>query len=115
MNTTLVVGAFFVAVLMLELARGRFLQPSATADDRVVEIFSTLAVPLVVVPAIVVSAFFLLDWWAPESRGAWADLPVWAMVLILLIGDDMTQYWWHRLSHSVPFLFNFHRAHHEGR
>lgn len=115
MNTTLVVGAFFIALLLLELARGRFLQARASADDRVVEVFSTLVVPLAVVPAIVVSTFFLLDRMAPESRGAWADLPVWAMVVILLIGDDMTQYWWHRLSHSVPFLFNFHRAHHEGR
>lgn len=51
----------------------------------------------------------------PDYRGAWANLPMWAMVFILLVGDDMTQYWWHRLSHSVPFLFDFHRAHHEPR
>lgn len=34
---------------------------------------------------------------------------------MLLIGDDMMQYWWHRLAHTQPFLFNFHRAHHEPR
>jgi sterol desaturase/sphingolipid hydroxylase (fatty acid hydroxylase superfamily) len=29
----------------------------------------------------------------------------------LLIGDDMTQYWWHRLSHT-PLMWPLHRAHH---
>jgi sterol desaturase/sphingolipid hydroxylase (fatty acid hydroxylase superfamily) len=47
----------------------------------------------------------------PESRGAWAHLPWWAMTAILLVGDDMTQYWWHRVSHT-PLLWPLHRAHH---
>ena len=100
---------------MIEIARGRFFKPAATTDDRVVEVVNTLAVPLLVVPAIFALTFLGMGVIAPDARGAWADLPVWAMLLILLVGDDMTQYWWHRLSHSVPFLFNFHRAHHEPR
>ncbi len=24
----------------------------------------------------------------------------------------MMQYWWHRLSHTVPWLYNLHRPHH---
>jgi sterol desaturase/sphingolipid hydroxylase (fatty acid hydroxylase superfamily) len=38
-------------------------------------------------------------------------MPAWAMFAILLVGDDMTQYWWHRLSHS-SWLYPLHRAHH---
>ena len=30
---------------------------------------------------------------------------------LLLLGDDMLQYWWHRLSHS-PAFWPLHRAHH---
>jgi sterol desaturase/sphingolipid hydroxylase (fatty acid hydroxylase superfamily) len=47
----------------------------------------------------------------PEQRDAWASLPWWAMTAILLVGDDMTQYWWHRVSHT-PLLWPLHRAHH---
>jgi sterol desaturase/sphingolipid hydroxylase (fatty acid hydroxylase superfamily) len=33
------------------------------------------------------------------------------MVGLLLIADDLSQYWWHRVSHS-PLLWPLHRAHH---
>ncbi len=115
MNSTVVIAIMFGSLILLELLRGRFQKLTATVDDRVVEVVSTLSVPLLVVPAIVFTTFAGMNAFVPEWRGAWADLPVWMMVLILLVGDDMTQYWWHRLSHSVPFLFNFHRAHHEPR
>jgi sterol desaturase/sphingolipid hydroxylase (fatty acid hydroxylase superfamily) len=36
------------------------------------------------------------------------------MVGVLLIADDLTQYWWHRLSHS-PLLWPMHRAHHSAQ
>lgn len=115
MNSTVIVALMFGGLLLLEFSRGRLKKMTATVDDRVVEVVSTLSVPLLVVPTIVFAAFALMGWLVPDWRGAWGHLPVWAMLLILLIGDDMTQYWWHRLSHAVPFLFNFHRAHHEPR
>ncbi len=33
-------------------------------------------------------------------------------VLIIAIADDLTQYWYHRLHHEVPWLWRFHRTHH---
>ncbi len=63
--------------------------------------------------AILVSAKLGL-WLVPQWQGALAHLPAWAMVAILLVGDDMTQYWWHRLSHS-PLLWPLHRAHHSAQ
>jgi sterol desaturase/sphingolipid hydroxylase (fatty acid hydroxylase superfamily) len=36
------------------------------------------------------------------------------MVAILLVGDDFTQYLWHRASHT-PLLWPLHRAHHTAR
>jgi sterol desaturase/sphingolipid hydroxylase (fatty acid hydroxylase superfamily) len=36
---------------------------------------------------------------------------VWG-ALIIAIADDLTQYWYHRLHHEVPFLWRFHRTHH---
>jgi sterol desaturase/sphingolipid hydroxylase (fatty acid hydroxylase superfamily) len=53
----------------------------------------------------------LCQWLAPDLQNALADWPWWAMFGVLLVGDDMTQYWWHRLSHT-PALWPLHRAHH---
>jgi sterol desaturase/sphingolipid hydroxylase (fatty acid hydroxylase superfamily) len=33
-------------------------------------------------------------------------------VLILCIADDLTQYWYHRMHHEIPWLWRFHRTHH---
>jgi sterol desaturase/sphingolipid hydroxylase (fatty acid hydroxylase superfamily) len=33
-------------------------------------------------------------------------------VLILCIADDLTQYWYHRVHHEIPWLWRFHRTHH---
>ncbi len=115
MNSTAIVATMFGSLLLVELIWGRLRKSTATIDDRIVEVFNTLSVPLLVVPAVVFASFGLMSWLAPEAKGSWSDLPIWAMILILLVGDDMMQYWWHRLSHAVPFLFNFHRAHHEPR
>ena len=50
--------------------------------------------------------FGLLHWLsAPE----WLR---WALALLLL---DAWTYWWHRLSHIVPFFWRFHRLHHSDR
>ena len=33
------------------------------------------------------------------------------MLPVLLLADDLTQYWWHRLSHT-SIMWPLHRAHH---
>jgi sterol desaturase/sphingolipid hydroxylase (fatty acid hydroxylase superfamily) len=50
-------------------------------------------------------------WLLPEARDAWAHWPWYAMVATLLVADDLTQYWWHRLSHT-SVMWPLHRAHH---
>ena len=66
---------------------------------------------LVTQPLAILATAKLGAWLAPGYQGVLAGLPVWATIAILLVGDDMTQYWWHRLSHS-PMLWPLHRAHH---
>jgi sterol desaturase/sphingolipid hydroxylase (fatty acid hydroxylase superfamily) len=50
----------------------------------------------------------------PASEGWLAWLPAPEMFCILLIADDLTQYGWHRLSHT-SWLYPLHRAHHSAR
>jgi sterol desaturase/sphingolipid hydroxylase (fatty acid hydroxylase superfamily) len=84
---------------------------NASADDTKLELFMFLSLIAISQPLAFLISSQLCSWLIPEMRNAWADLPWWAMVGILLLGDDLTQYWWHRLSHS-PLMWPLHRAHH---
>lgn len=48
----------------------------------------------------------------PGLQGNFAFVPFWWGFLILCVADDLTQYWYHRLHHEIPFLWRFHRTHH---
>ncbi len=87
---------------------------TATANDTKLELYMFVSLLAISQPLALLGSNALCAWLMPEMRGAWAHLPVWAMVGILLIGDDMTQYWWHRLSHS-PLMWPLHRAHHSAQ
>ncbi len=41
-----------------------------------------------------------------------AALPPWASIALTMLALDLWTYWWHRLNHTVNFLWRFHRAHH---
>ncbi len=41
-----------------------------------------------------------------------AALPLWARVLAGLVAGEVGYYWGHRLSHEIPFLWDFHSIHH---
>ncbi len=86
----------------------------ADANDTKLELLMAVSLMAITQPlAILLTGKFGI-WLAPQWQGALAHIPAWAMVGILLVGDDMTQYWWHRLSHS-PLLWPLHRAHHSAQ
>ena len=84
---------------------------NATANDTKLELFMFLSLLAITQPLAILVTGKLGAWLAPEYKNALADWPWWAMIGLLLLVDDMTQYWWHRLSHS-PLLWPLHRAHH---
>ena len=94
-----------------EYASGRYKDFHATPDDGKLELFMFVSLVAFTQPFIFFVTAKAGDLWFPQLHNAWADLPWWAMAGILLVGDDMTQYWWHRLSHT-PLLWPLHRAHH---
>lgn len=111
----LVIPAIFAGFALLEIIVGRFSQTGRVSTrDAVIETVSTLTIILLTVPAIFAIAPLLVEWVRPGSEGALSALPWWVMLAILLIGDDMTQYWWHRANHNVSWLYSLHRAHHSG-
>jgi len=106
----LAVTGIFLGFGLAEVLMGRFFAPEAGREDDRLDVAVGLMFPMVS-GFVFASARALCGWLIPEWRDAWADWPVWAMVGTLLIADDLTQYWWHRLSHT-SVMWPLHRAHH---
>ncbi len=86
----------------------------ANANDTWLEGLMFLSLIAVAQPVAFLGADRLCAWLVPGLRNTWSGLPWWAMVGIFLVADDMTQYWWHRFSHT-PLLWPLHRAHHSAK
>lgn len=108
-------NAILVLIILVfagaELASGRHKQFKATPDDGKLELLMFVLLVALVQPLIFAVMGKAGTMFFPEYRDALASLPWWAMFGILLVGDDLTQYWWHRISHT-PLLWPLHRAHH---
>ncbi len=87
---------------------------SANANDTKLEALMFISLLAISQPLAILGTAKLGLWLAPEYQGVLSHLPWYAMVLLLLLGDDLTQYWWHRLSHS-QLLWPLHRAHHSAQ
>lgn len=109
----IVIPAIFFAFALAEIAQHSFFRQNAERpEDKWVEIITGLVLLAATQPAVLFSAAWLADQISPPSQNMLLGTPLWLGILLLLFFDDMMQYWWHRLSHSVPFLYGLHRAHH---
>ncbi|TAM42837.1 MAG: fatty acid hydroxylase family protein [Burkholderiaceae bacterium] len=108
-------NVILVAVMLtfagIELMSASHKRYHATADDGKLELFMFLSLLAILQPVIFAVTGKLAHLWLPAYHGALADWPWWLMFAVLLVGDDLTQYWWHRVSHT-PLLWPLHRAHH---
>ncbi len=111
----LIVPGIFLCFALLEMLRSNFWhKPNQTRADAWVEVVGSVVLLAVTQPAILLMAYALMALVVPDAAGSWAGLPILAQVALFLVFDDMMQYWWHRASHSFPWLYNLHRAHHSG-
>ena len=92
---------------------GFFRKPGQRRKDAIVEAISSFVLIGFTQPFILLAAGLLTAQLLPDSQGALAGLPILAQVGLLLVFDDMTQYWWHRASHNVKWLYDLHRPHHD--
>ena len=103
--------ALFAGFALIELKRRRFFSPNASREDNRLDAAAAILLPGFIVPLILLACEFLGRSFFPEQRNALANWPLWAMIITLLLADDLTQYLWHRLSHT-SWMWPFHRAHH---
>ncbi|MFT4635107.1 MAG: sterol desaturase/sphingolipid hydroxylase (fatty acid hydroxylase superfamily) [Arenicella sp.] len=112
-SEALAILLIFIGFIVLEIIFTRFFaKPQQTKDDAIVEVAGTLMLTLVTQPLVLLGGFTLASLVAPGSQDmltSWHFLSVFGLFLIF---DDMSQYWWHRISHMVPWLYKLHRPHH---
>ncbi|MBL0171018.1 MAG: sterol desaturase family protein [Gemmatimonadaceae bacterium] len=100
----------FAVFAVAEVLIGKFFAPEASTEDNRLDLAVGVMFP-VVSGLVFAAAQALCAWLLPNARDAWAHWSWWQMVLMLLVADDLTQYLWHRLSHT-SFMWPLHRAHH---
>jgi sterol desaturase/sphingolipid hydroxylase (fatty acid hydroxylase superfamily) len=83
-----------------------------TKNERILDIVCFVVPKVLLVPVITFFSLKLLPTLLPNAKDAFAWVPFWWGFLIIAVADDLTQYWYHRLHHQVPFLWRFHRTHH---
>lgn len=111
-NPTVIVAGIYLAFALLELACSSFRQPAGGKRDVFIELAGSGILLAITFPTVMWLSGQFLNLAVPEMKGALASIPWIAGFALFLLLDDMTQYWWHRLTHRVPALYALHRAHH---
>lgn len=111
-HPTLIVAGIFLAFVLLELACSAFKQSNGSRRDVLIEAIGSGILVTITFPTVMWLSAKILSLTVPELKDALITLPWVAGFALFLLLDDMTQYWWHRLTHRVPALYALHRAHH---
>lgn len=105
-----------VAVLLIlgaiEALGGLYFDDKRSKNDWTIELVSLFTLPTLVQPSIFVFTIWACTMWFPQYEDYFAHTPLVWHVMAFLVLDDMTQYWWHRLSHSNRVMWKLHRPHH---
>ena len=110
----LVITGLFLCFIVLEMCFSRFFSKKGQQPgDAKVEIISTATLMFVTQPLVLFLSFAMASQLFPDYQNRMEHWHVGVIFGCFLIFDDMTQYWWHRLSHTVPWLYKLHRPHHE--
>lgn len=83
-----------------------------TKNERVLDVVCFIVPKIIIGPLVAYFSLKFLPIAFPMLKDAFTWVPFWWAFLIIAIADDLTQYWYHRLHHEVPFLWRFHRTHH---
>ncbi|MBG9378264.1 sterol desaturase family protein [Panacibacter sp. DH6] len=103
--------ALAVILGICELAYGLYAN-KWSKNERTLDIVCFIVPKIIARPFITYVGLLYLPVLFPNGKDAFAWVPFWWGCLIIAVADDLTQYWYHRLHHQVPWLWRFHRTHH---
>jgi len=96
----------------IEAIGGLYFEDNRSKDDFTIELLSLVTLPTLVQPAIFVSVLWVMRTFFSGYENYFLGSSYWWHIIAFLILDDMTQYWWHRFSHSNRKMWKLHRPHH---
>lgn len=114
-NPVTLATPFFVLAIVLEIALGRFKKAKANYETRDTLVSLGMGLGSRVTGLLVGAAPAVAMLWVYQHR--LFDIPVtalWAWVLVFL-AEDLTYYWFHRLSHERRFWWISHVNHHSSQ
>ena len=97
---------------VIEAIGGLYFEDRRTKNDFTIELLSLVTLPTLIQPGIFLVVLWGLGTSFPGLVDYFIDSSIWWHILAFLILDDMTQYWWHRLSHANRKMWKLHRPHH---
>jgi sterol desaturase/sphingolipid hydroxylase (fatty acid hydroxylase superfamily) len=100
---------FFLGVLEFSFGLYKNKWPK---NERWVDIACFTLPRLIIRPAVAYYGLQILPSILPSFKNAFNWVPFFWGCIIIAVADDLTQYWYHRLHHEVPWLWRFHRTHH---
>jgi sterol desaturase/sphingolipid hydroxylase (fatty acid hydroxylase superfamily) len=106
------ITGFMVVLGLVEFVAGLYDRDRWDGNEKLTDIVC-FALPRVVVrPFFTYFSLKALPFIFPGAKSVFAWVPFWWGFFIICIADDLTQYWYHRLHHQLPWLWRFHRTHH---
>jgi len=110
-----IIPGIFITFAVAEALRSSLIRlKTERPEDKYVEFISAVFLLGLTQPFVLLGAATVTSALAPSSAGILAEAPFYVGIFLLLVFDDMAQYWWHRASHSFAWLYGLHRAHHNG-
>ena len=97
---------------IIEAMGGLYLEDKRTKNDFTIELISLATLPTLIQPAIFLLVFWGLGMTIPVYENFFLGGGFWLHFVAFLIFDDLSQYWWHRFSHSNKMMWKLHRPHH---
>ena len=107
-----ILGIFLAFIIAEIVLTNFFKKKNQKTSDGIVEFFSTGLLLFLTQPLIITGVYALGLKFFPQLQDSLLGLHFLAAFALFLIFDDLTQYWWHRLSHTLPWLYKLHRPHH---
>lgn len=96
----------------IEALGGLYFESKRSKNDITLELISTTTLPTLIQPVIFLFTFWFMGEFLPDLENYFIHTAIWWHFAAFLVFDDLTQYWWHRLSHINPVMWKLHRPHH---
>lgn len=102
---------FMVILGVIEFSLG-FYEKRWNSNEKALDIACFVVARFVTRPLTAFVGLKALPILLPQLQNKFAWVPFFWGFLIICVADDLTQYWYHRLHHEIPWLWRFHRTHH---